>query len=117
MGPINWAGRTAQVEVTINTVWEACQAILDVFVTKVTRTSTITYDIEEWMWGIEEDDPKVETRSSDAIDHRPEWRNAHLQHAGQGSRQHRKQGRPQFPGDASGSSPSSGGRSSNWGSD
>ena len=48
------------------------------------------------------------------MNHRPEWRNTHSQHTGQGSRWHRRQGRPQFPKDTSGGSPSSGGGSSDW---
>ena len=44
-------------------------------------------------------------------------KNAHFQHGGQGSRWHIRQGRPLFPRDMSGGSPSNGGGSSNWGSD
>ena len=77
----------------------------------------MAYDIEEWMQGMEEDVPKVEVRNDDVIDHRPEQKNIHLQHAGWGSRQHRRQGRPRFPRDMSGGSTSSWGGSSNWGSD
>ena len=54
------------------------------------------------MQSVEEDAPKVEAINGDAINHRPE-------HAGQGSRWHRRQGRPQFRGNMSGGSPSSGG--------
>ena len=64
MGPINWASRTAQVEVTVNTVQEGYQAIADAVVeertkargpghphgmTKVMRTPTMAYNIEESM--------------------------------------------------------------------
>ena len=72
------------------------------------RTPTMAYDIQEWMWGVEEDAPKVEARNGNVINHRPEQRNAHSQHTGQASRQHRRQRRPQFPRDTSGGSPSSG---------
>ena len=62
MGPINWASRTAEVEATINTVQEACWAILDTVVekrtkarrprhpqgmTKVMRTPAVAYDIDK----------------------------------------------------------------------
>ena len=73
-------------------------------------------DIEEWVWGMEEDAPKVEARNGDAINCSPEQRNACSQHAGQGSRQHRRQGRPLFPRNMPGGSPSSGNGSSDQGS-
>ena len=60
------------------------------------------------MRGLEEDAPREEARNDDTINGGPEWRNAHFQHAGQGSRWHRRQGRPQFPRDTPGGSPSSG---------
>ena len=78
MDPINWAIRTAQVEATINTVQEGCtepsrDAVVEkrtkamgpghlCGMTKVTWTPAVAYDIEEWMWGIEEDAPKFEGR-------------------------------------------------------
>ena len=97
MGPINWAGRTAQIEVTLNTVQEGHPAISDAVVekrtkargpagqdgtVKVMRTLTMAYDIEQWMQRVEEDVLKVEVRNGKTISHRPEWRNAHLLHAG-----------------------------------
>ena len=115
-GPVNWGSRTVQVVVTVNTVQEGCQAIADAVVEKriktrgpgcphgmmkVTKAPTAAYNIEEWMGGLEEDVPKVEVRNGDAIVHGPEQRNAHSQHAGQGSRWHGRQGRPQFPRDTS----------------
>ena len=42
----------------------------------------MAYNIEEWMQGMKEDAPKVEVRSGDTFNHRPEWKNAHLQCAG-----------------------------------
>ena len=130
--PIIWASRTAQVEVTINTVQEGCWAIVDVVVekrtkawgpgtphrmTKVKKTPAMANNIEEWMQGMEEDAPEVEVINGNLINHRPEWRNACSQHVGWGSWQHRRQGRPWFPRDMSGGSPSSGDGSSNWESD
>ena len=130
-GHINWASRTAHIEVTINTVKGGHQAIVEAVVkkrtkargpgcpcrtTKVTRTDTMAYDIEEWMWGMEEDFPKVEARNDNENDCRPEWRNTYSQCAGQGSRQHRRQGRPWFLRGMSGGSPSSWGESSDQGS-
>ena len=122
MGPINWAGRTAQIEATINTVQEGHWVISHVVTEKrtkvrepghchrtmeVMRTPTAAYDIKEWMQGIEEDAPKVEVRSGNAINHRSEWVNVHLQHAGWVCRWHRRQERPQFPRNKSDGSPSS----------
>ena len=49
---------------------------------KVMRTPTAAYDIKEWMWGVEEDASKGEVRNGDAVNHRPEGRNAHSQHTG-----------------------------------
>ena len=74
----------------------------------------MAYDIEEWMLGMEEAAPKSEVRNGDAVNHRHEPRNAHSQHNGQVSRQCRRQGRPWFPRDNSGGSPSSGGGISDW---
>ena len=86
-GPISWASRTAQVEVTVNTVQAGCQAIAEAVVEKrikirgpqhtcrmikVMRTPTAAYDIKEWMWDMEEDASKGEVRSGDAVNHRPE---------------------------------------------
>ena len=44
-----------------------------------------TYNIEEWMWGIE-DAPELEARSGDAINCRPEQRNACSQCTGYDSK-------------------------------
>ena len=76
--------------------------------TKVMRTPTTAYNIDEWMEGLEEDAPKVEARNGNVINCRPEWRNAHPQCAGQVSKLCRRQGRPQLPRNTSGGSPSSG---------
>ena len=83
-GSVNWAGRMAQVEVTVNTIQEGHQAIVDAVVEKrtkargpgfpqgmmrATQAPTTAYNIEEWMWGLEEDAPKVEARNDDASNH------------------------------------------------
>ena len=56
----------------------------------------MAYDIEDRIWDIEEDAPKVEVRNGNVINGRHEWRNAHSQCTGQGSRWCRRQGRPWF---------------------
>ena len=38
--------------------------------TKVMRTPTTTYDIEEMMWSMEEDAPKGEVRNGNVVNHR-----------------------------------------------
>ena len=38
-GPVNWAGRMAQVKVTTNTVQEGCQAIANTILEKRSRAS------------------------------------------------------------------------------
>ena len=97
-GPINWAGRTAHVAVTVNALQEGHGTIADAVVEKttkargpghphrmmkVTRTPTVAYDIKEWMQGVEEDAPKEKLRNGNAINCRPEWRNTHSQCTGQ----------------------------------
>ena len=87
IGPINWAGRAAHAEATLNTVQEGGQAIADDVVekrtkdrgpgcpcgmTKVKRTHVVAYDIKEWMQGVEEDAPEVEARNGNEIDLRSE---------------------------------------------
>ena len=47
---------------------------------------TAAYSIEEWMWGLEDDAPKIEVRNGDMINYRPEWRNVHSQQVAQKSR-------------------------------
>ena len=130
--PVNLARRMVQVEVTVNTIKEGCWAIADAVVekrtkakgpgcphrmTKAAQAPATAYNIEEWMWGLEEEAPEVEARNSEVGNCGLEWRNTHSQHAGQGSRWLRQQGRPQFPADPSGGSSSSGGGSSDQGSD
>ena len=72
---------------TVNTIQEGHQTIADAVVekrtkarrqgysqemTKATRTPATAYNIEEWMWGLEEDAPKVEARNGDIGDCRLE---------------------------------------------
>ena len=69
MGPVNWAGSTAQVEVTVNTVQEGGWAIMDAIMEKkmksrgsghpsgskrVTQSSTATCNINDWMQDLDE---------------------------------------------------------------
>ena len=96
-GPVNWADRTVQVEVTVNAIWEGQQAIGDAVVEKRTkakgpgcthgmteemRVPTTAYDIEEWKRGLEKGASKEDVRNGDMINHGPEQRNTHSQHAG-----------------------------------
>ena len=68
------------------------------------------------MQGLEEDVSKVETRNGEVSNHGTEWRNAHSQCVGRSRRWCRRQGTPQLLRNMSRESPSSGGRSSDWGS-
>ena len=76
---------TEQVEVTVNTVQESHQAFVDAVVKKRTKARgpgcphkmmkttwapAAAYNIEEWVWGLEEDAPKVEVRNGDVDNHR-----------------------------------------------
>ena len=95
--PVNWAGRTVQVQVTVNAIQVDHQAIVDAFVEKrtnargpghprrimkVMRVPSTAYNNKEWMRGLEEDAPQVEVRNGNAINCGPESRNAHFQCAG-----------------------------------
>ena len=53
---------------------------------KVMKVPTTAYNIEEYMWGLEEDAPEVEVRKGSMTNCRSEKRNMHSQHAGQDSR-------------------------------
>ena len=81
---------------------------------KTKWTPTAAYNMEEWMWGLEEDASKVEVRNGKVSNHGTERRNAYSQCACR--RWQRRQGTLQLLRDTSGGSPSSGGGSSNWGS-
>ena len=50
--------------------------------TKEMNIPTTTYNIEEWMTGLEENAPKDEVRNGDVTNHGPEQRNVHSQCAG-----------------------------------
>ena len=84
---------------------------------KVMKTPTAPYDVEEWIQGVEEDDPKGKARKGDVVDQRPGQRNTHSQYTCWDRRWCQGQGEPQFPRNTSCGSTSSGGGSSNWGSD
>ena len=131
-GLVIWAGREAQVKMTVNMVQEGPQAIADTIVekrmkaqgpghpwgkTKTNQTPAVACNIEEWMQGIEKDDSMVEVRNGREENHRAKIKNAWSWNIRRGRRPHRWQGKPQFPWDASGGSPFSGGGSSDWGSD
>ena len=66
---VNWAARTVQVEVTVNTVPEACWAIANVVMEKKMKAKKLghppgsgralwssagTCNIDDWMWGLDE---------------------------------------------------------------
>ena len=97
-GPVDWAGKPVQIEVTVNAVQEGCQAIADAVVekrrtkarepgcpqgmTKATQAPAAAYNNEDWMWGLEEEAPKWEAGNGDVGDHGLDQRSAHSQHAG-----------------------------------
>ena len=68
----------------------------------------VAYNIEEWMWGLEEDASKVEMRNDEVSNHGTGQKKAHSQHVGRGRRWHRRQGTPWLLRNTSGGSPSSG---------
>ena len=125
--PVIWAGREAQLEMMVSTVQEGHQAIADAVVgkrTKVrglghpwgtTRTNwppTVASNIEEWMWGLEDDVSEAEVRNDKTSNCGTEQKNAHPQHLSRSRRWCRRQGAPQLLRDTSGRSPSSAGGSS-----
>ena len=80
-GAINWARRTAQVEVTANMVQEGCQAIADAVMEKKTKTRSLrcqevgrairpsagTCNVDDWMRGLDKGASDGEVRrTSDA---------------------------------------------------
>ena len=112
MGLTSWASRAAQVEATVNTVQKGHCAIVEAVVeertkargpghpcgmTKVMKTTTAAYDIEEWMRGVEEDAPKRWQEKGSVAKCRPEPINTHSQCTSQGSRQHKRQGSSRVP--------------------
>ena len=85
--PANWAGREAQVEMMVSTVQEGHWAITDAIVekrtrargpgspqgtTKINQTFAAAYNIEEWMWGLEEDASEVKVRNDEVSNFRTE---------------------------------------------
>ena len=72
-GLFNWAGKPAQIEVTVNTMQEDHWAIVDSVMEKTTKARgpgcpqgmtkatwalSTAYNIEEWVQGLEEENPK-----------------------------------------------------------
>ena len=133
MGPVNWAGRTAQVEVTVNTVQEGHTVIADTIIEKkmkargpghpqgskgATWPSAATCNVDDWMLGLDEGtSDKNMGRTGDVWGHQYEEGGTHTQHVGGGGRQHRWQGPPGVPRGFSEGSPSSWGGSSDCKSD
>ena len=122
-GPVNWAGRTAQMEATANTVQEGDWAIVDAVMEKKTKARgpgcpqglrraiqswTSTCNISDWMWGLDEGASDGEVRrTSDAL----------AQCIGGGGRWHWQQRTPGILRGSPGGSTSSGGEISDGGSD
>ena len=130
-GPVIWARRQAQVKMAVSTVQEGHWTIADAVVEKRTKaqgpgdpqgkkktkqTPAVACNIKELMQGIKEDESEVELRNGRAGNHRAEPRNAWSWNVSRGRRHHRRQGRQQFPWDPLAGYPSSGGGSSNEGS-
>ena len=84
---------------------------------KTNQTSTAAHNINEWILGLKENASEVEMRNHKVRNHGTEQRNAHSQHVGRSRRWCRRQSTPQLPKDTSGGTPSSGGGSSNQGSE
>ena len=131
-GPVTWGRRQAQVKMTVNMVQEGCQAIAEAVAEKRMKAQgpgspwgkkrnnqalAAACNIEEWMQGIEEDDSKVKLRNGKVGNHGAEPRHVWSWNVSRGRRCSRRQGRPNFPQDTLGGSPSSGGGSSDQGSD
>ena len=84
--------------------------------TKTNQTPAAVYSIEEWMQGMEEDASKAEVRN-DEVTNCGNEQHICSQHLGRSRRWHRRQCAQWLLRDSSGESPSSGGGSSNWGSE
>ena len=88
-GPVNWASREAQVEMMVSIVQEGHWAIPDAIVEKRTKARgpgcpmeqrnkldpTASYNIEEWMPGLEEDASKAKVRNDEMSNHGTEQKN------------------------------------------
>ena len=113
-GPFNWAGKPTQIEALRKPMQQSHCDIIEAVVEKKMkasvqgqphgkarhpRTPAVTYDIEEWMWGLE--------GASDGAN----WQSVHLQQGNQSWRSHRCQRTPRVPREPSGGSPSLGGDS------
>ena len=84
-GPVNWAGRTAQVEATVNTIQEGHLAIADAIIKKkmkarghgcpwglrrVTQSSAAAYHVDDWIQGLDKGVSDEEMRTDDIWTHR-----------------------------------------------
>ena len=49
---------------------------------KATQVPASAYNIEEWIWGLEEEAPKVKVRNGDVDNNGLEQRSIHSYHAG-----------------------------------
>ena len=78
---------------------------------RANQTLAAVCNKKEWIQGIEEHDSEVGLGNGTAGNCRVVPRNAQPQDVSRGRRCHKRQGRPPFPQDASGGSPSSGGGS------
>ena len=111
VGPVIWAGRQAQLKMTVNMVQEGHQAIADAVVEKrrkagglgcpqgkknTNQIPAVASNIKKWMQGIEGDDSQVELRNGRVGNCKAEPRNVWSQNVSRGGHCRRK-GRPQFP--------------------
>ena len=131
-GPVSWARKTVQVQVTINTMQESCWAISDAIMEKKTKVrgpgctwglrgaakpSATACNVDDWKWDLDEGVCNREVgRTHDVYAHRYEWGNTCKWHADGDGRWCRWQGTPGVSRCFSGGSPSSWGGSSDPGS-
>ena len=133
MGSITWAGRIAQVEVTVNNIQKGHRAIADAILEKETmarwpghlwglrgaaQSQAATCNINDWVCGLNKGASDGEVRKAgDVHFHGYEQGGTHAQHINGGGKWCRQQRTLWVPRSSSIGSPSSGGSSSGWGSD
>ena len=99
-GPCKWAGILAQMERTVKTVQGGCWAMMNAITERKTKArgprrpqgkakSTKTYDVEEWMQGMEAASD-VELWWNEGEECGCEWQSVHSQHGGRNRRSHRQ---------------------------